>query len=61
MEYDPNFPPLPVGEEFVSIPEDILKAMSTDSAVSYRLCQSVKEGALPPDLQHVLPGRSHHA
>ena len=38
-----------------------MKEISTDSKVSYRLCQAVKSGDLPPDLQEIKCGALSHA
>ena len=61
MIYNPEFKALPVEEEFISLPDEILKNMSTDAKVSYRLCQSIKSGSLPSDLQEIKCGLLSHA
>ena len=61
MTFNPEFRALPVGEDFISIPEEIIKKMSTDAKVSYKLCQAVKSGTLPADLQEIKCGPLSHA
>ena len=61
MEYNQDFRALPGGEEFISIPDEIVKNMSTDAQLCYRLCKAVKSGTLPRDLQHIKCGPLSHS
>ena len=42
MPFNTNFKALPGGEDLISIPDQILKTMSTDQKTSYTLVQAVK-------------------
>ena len=57
MVYNPGFKGLPGGKDLISLPEDVLKAMSTDQKSCYKLVQAVKEGSLPPALQEMQCGK----
>ena len=61
MEYNQDFRALPGGEEFIPIPDEIVKNMSTDAQLCYRLCKAVKSGTLPQDLQHIKCGPLSHS
>ena len=56
MQYNKDFQALPGGEDLIVLPEDIVKNMSTDAQLCYRLCKAVKSGILPEDLQHIKCG-----
>ena len=61
MEFDPAFKALPGGEEYIVIPEAVLATMSTDQKTSYKLCQAVRAGSLPKEMQEMQPGKLNHA
>ena len=61
MQYNKDFQALPGGEDLIVLPEDIVKNMSTDAQLCYRLCKAVKSGILPEDLQHIKCGPLSHA
>ena len=61
MEYNPSFKAMPGGETLINIPEDILRNMSTDQKVCYKLVNAVKVGKLPPEMQDMLCGKISHA
>ena len=61
MEYNQDFQALPGGEELIALPEEIVKNMSTDAQLCYRLCKAVKSGILPQDLQHIKCGPLCHS
>ena len=51
-----SFEHIPQLEPLVSLPEDTLKDMSTDSAVCYRLVRAAECGVLEPELASRLVG-----
>ena len=61
MKFNPNFKALPSKEKYICIPDDVVKDMSTDAQVCYRLCQAIKSGCLSPDLQEIKCGPLSHA
>lgn len=61
MEYNPNFIALPNGEDLINIPDNIVKNMSTDQNLCYKLCKAVKSGSLPPELREIQCGLLNHA
>ena len=61
MPFNPNFKALPGGEDLISIPDQILKTMSTDQKTSYTLVQAVKKGILPKEMEEMLCGPICHA
>ena len=61
MQFNPDFRRLPEGESLVEIPDKVVKQMSTDQALSYKLVAAVKSGVLPPELQEVQCGKICHA
>ena len=61
MEFNPDFELINGGEDLILKPDHILQNMSTDAKVSYKLCLSVKSGALTEELQNILPGPLSHA
>ena len=61
MAYNPDFERLKEGEDLIIIPEEILKNMSTDQKLSYKLVNALKAGELPPDLQNITCGTLNHA
>ena len=56
MPFNPEFKALPGGEDLISIPEEVLKTMSTDQRTSYSLVKAVKKGILPEEMQDMLCG-----
>ena len=61
MAFNPEFRALPGGEDLISIPDQILKTMSTDQKVSYNLVEAVKTGILPKEMEEMLCGPICHA
>ena len=61
MPYNPEFKKLPGGEELIYLPDDVLKKMSTDQKMCYKLVEAVKAGVLPVELQEMLCGTLNHA
>ena len=61
MPFNTNFKALPGGEDLISIPDQILKTMSTDQKTSYTLVQVVKKGILPKEMEELLCGPICHA
>ena len=61
MEYNPSFKAMSGGEALTNIPEDILRNMSTNQKVCYKLVNGVKVGKLPPEMQDMLCGKISHA
>ena len=61
MPYNPYFEGLPDGEDLRTIPDDILKNMSTDQKMCYKLVNALKAGVLPIDLQDIMCGTLNHA
>ena len=61
MDYNPGFRAMPGGQDLISIPDEVLKSMSTDAQVCYRLVQAIKSGNLPTDLQEIKCGPLSHA
>ena len=61
MDYSPEFEALPGGEPFPDIPETVLKNMSTDQKLSYKLCICSKAGELPSNLREIQCGPLNHA
>lgn len=61
MPYDPNFKKMTGGEDLIYLPDDVLKTMSTDQKISYKLVKGVKAGVLPEELQDILCGTLNHA
>ena len=60
MPFNPGFKALPGGEDLISIPEAVLKTMSTDQRTSYTLVEAVKKGMLPKEMQEILCGPLCH-
>ena len=62
LEYNPNFLPIGVDEEdLIQLPESVLKNMSRDSQVCYKLCKAIKAGKLPEELRDIKLGEINHA
>jgi hypothetical protein len=61
MELNPSFRALPGGEDLQEMPDEILKSLSTDAALSYKYVQAVKTGVLPPELAELKPGPIVHS
>ena len=61
MEFNPNFRPMPGGEELIDIPDKVIESMSTDQKQCYKLVQAVKSGVLTPALQEMMCGRLCHS
>jgi hypothetical protein len=61
MTYNPRFRALPGGEDLISIPEEVVKTMSTDQRTSYKLVEAVKQGNLPQEMQEMHCGPLYHA
>ena len=61
MPFNSNFKALPGGEDLISIPDQILKTMSTDQKTSYTLVQAGKKGILPKEMEEMLCGPICHA
>ena len=61
MPFNPGFRALPGGEDLISIPEAVLKTMSTDQRTCYMLVEAVKKGILPEEMQEMLCGPLCHA
>ena len=60
MPFNPGFKALPGGHDLISIPEAVLKTMSTDQRTSYTLVEAVKKGMLPKEMQEILCGPLCH-
>ena len=61
MPYNSDFEGLPEGEDLRTIPDDILKNLSTDQKICYKLVNALKAGELPTDLQDITCGTLNHA
>ena len=61
MPFNPGFRALPGGEDLISIPEAVLKTMSTDQRTCYTLVEAVKKGILPEEMQEMRCGPLCHA
>ena len=61
MELNPDFRPLPGGEDLVEMPEHIVNSLATDAVVSYKYVKAVKTGVLPPELAKLKPGPIVHS
>ena len=61
MPFNPEFKALPGGEDLVSIPDQILKTMSTDQRTSHTLVEAIKKGILLKEMQEMLCGPLCHA
>ena len=62
LEYNPSFLPIGVDEEdLIQLPESVLKNMSRDSQVCYKLCKAIKAGKLPEELRDIKLGEINHA
>ena len=61
MEYNSEFMCLSEERPLVEIPEDVLRNMSTDQKLSYKLVKAVKSGNLPVELQEIQCGKISHA
>ena len=61
MPFNTNFKALTGGEDLISIPDQILKTMSTDQKTSYTLVQAVKKGILPKEIEEMPCGLICHA
>ena len=61
MPFNTNFKALRGGEDLISIPEQILKTMSTDQKTSYTLVQAGKKGILPKEMVQIVCGLICHA
>ena len=61
MPFNPGFRAIPGGEDLISIPEAVLKTMSTDQRTCYTLVEAVKKGILPEEMQEMLCGPLCHA
>ena len=61
MKYNDSFTPLSSGEALIIIPDEILNKMSTDQKIAYKLCQAVKSGNMPVELQEIKCGKLNHS
>ena len=62
LESEPNFEPIGTnGEPLIELPDEVVRNMSTDSQVCYRLCKAVRAGHLPDDLKDIQLGGINHA
>ena len=61
IDYASNFKPIPVTEELPELPEDIVKSLSTDQKICYKLVKAVMKGSLPINLQDLKCGPLSHA
>ena len=61
MKRKVNFDPIPGLEPLIDIPDDIVKKMSTDSSVCYRLLCSLRAGSIDPTLVNVQCGALCHS
>ena len=60
MPFNTNFKALPGGEDFIFIPDQILKTTSTDQKTSFTLVQAVKKEILPKEMEEMLCGPICH-
>ena len=56
-----EFEPIPFLEPLTVIPDDIVKGMSTDSRLAYRLVQAIAVGELSEELAAMTPGKLNHS
>ena len=56
MERNLKFTPIPLLQPLVEIPDNILKDMSTDSALSYKLVQALSKGEMSQELADMKSG-----
>ena len=61
MPVNPNFRPLPGGEDLIPLTDKQTKQLTTDSYICYRYVKAIKEGKLPPDLANLKCGNLSHA
>ena len=61
MPFNPSFRALPIGEDLITMPEDIVNNLSTDQMTTYKLVKAVKSGYLPKEMQEMQCGPLCHA
>ena len=61
VPFNTNFKALRGGEDLISIPEQILKTISTDQKTLYTLVQAGKKGISPKEMEEMLCGPICHA
>ena len=60
MEFNADFTPILDGEPMAEMPEKVLRNMSTDQQLSFRLCKALKTGELPENLREIQCGPMNH-
>ena len=61
MDFNTQFKRMPGGEDFITIPDEVLDRMRTDQNLCYKIVQAVKTVNLPPSLQERKGGPLCHA
>ena len=61
MPFNPGFEALPGGEDLPPLSEEVVKGMSTDQKMCFKLVQALKSGHLPPEMQDMKCGPLCHA